>query len=208
MALLLICSFNSCAYDMYDYDYSYYTGEYNSVTIITTGTPIYIDGYISYYFYNGYYWYPYYRGTTIYFHRRPRPMSMYAYRHSRFYHSRQYNNYQHEYYNRGGRPTGRNDFRRPNSSYRDTNPGVSNGNRSTTRTTPSTPTQNVRVRTQVKQQQKTTTPRVTAPRSSSTPRVNTTPRTTPRVNVAPSAASPSTRNSVPSTSRSTGTRRR
>ena len=195
IALLLVCSFNSCAYDMYD-DYSYYNmGDYNTVTIITMGTPVYIDGYVSYYFYNGYYWYPYYRGTTVYFHRRYRPLSMYAYRHSRFYHSRQYNNYHHDYYNGRGNHMDRNDHRRPSTSYRDNNVTGS--------TRMSTPSQQVRVRTQSSQQ-----PKVTAPRANSTPRVNSTPRTTPRVNVAPRTSSPSIRNSVPSTSRSTGTRRR
>lgn len=42
--------------------------------IIKYGTPYYYDNTLTYYHYNGWYYYPYYRNRTMYYHRYDRPI--------------------------------------------------------------------------------------------------------------------------------------
>ena len=42
--------------------------------VVRYGTPYYYDNILTYYRYNGWYYYPYYRGRTMYYHRFDRPV--------------------------------------------------------------------------------------------------------------------------------------
>lgn len=42
--------------------------------VVRYGTPYYYDNTLTYYRYNGWYYYPYYRGRTMYYHRFDRPV--------------------------------------------------------------------------------------------------------------------------------------
>ena len=42
--------------------------------VVRYGTPYYYDNTLTYYRYNGWYYYPYYRGRIMYYHRYDRPV--------------------------------------------------------------------------------------------------------------------------------------
>lgn len=42
--------------------------------IVRYGTPYYYDNILTYYHYNGWYYYPYYRDRTMYYHRFTKPL--------------------------------------------------------------------------------------------------------------------------------------
>jgi len=67
LALSLIFLLSSCAVTL---DETLPTAE----VVVRYGTPYYYDNVLTYYRYNGWYYYPYYRGRTLYYHRYDRPV--------------------------------------------------------------------------------------------------------------------------------------
>lgn len=71
LMLVMACSLTSCvsAYAMYDtQDEMYTTTDVTYMTVVTYGAPYYYDGVISYYLYNGWYYYPYWWNDCWYFY--------------------------------------------------------------------------------------------------------------------------------------------